>query len=355
MLNFRVLRVFRGAQIGIMLEPPDIAPATLAARLRAEYGLRASDVEFLPLGADVNTAVYRVISEDGTAYFLKLRRGPFDLLTVAIPHLLHGQGICQVVPPILTLSGQLNARFDPFTLVLYPFVAGCDGYARELSPAQWRELGVALRGLHTAVLPSALAESIPHETYTARWRDAVRQLQSMVVDTAFADPVAAQCAAFLHAQRKVIAHIVRRAQELAADLQARNVSMVLCHGDMHAGNAHLTEDGTLYVVDWDTLLFAPKERDLMAVGMGGRWQGAEVEGWFYEGYGPVEVDRHALTYYRYERVIQDIAAFGEQLLLSNAGGADRAQSLHYLTGSFAPGSVVEAALETDRDIASSCM
>ncbi len=335
-----------------MLEPPDIAPATLAARLRAEYGLRASDVDFLPLGADVNTAVYRVTAEDGTACFLKLRRGPFDPLTVAIPHLLHTQGIRQVIPPILTVSGQLNARLDLFTLVLYPFVVGCDGYEVALSSAQWRELGVALRGLHTAVLPSALAESIPHETYTAQWRDAVRRLQSMVADTAFADSVAAQCAAFLHAQREVIARMVRRAEELAADVRARNVSMVLCHGDMHAGNAHLTEDGALYVVDWDTLLFAPKERDLMAVGMGGSWQGAAVESWFYEGYGPAEIDRHALAYYRYERIIQDIAAFGEQLLWSDAGGADRAQSLHYLTGSFAPRSVVEAALRTDRQVAS---
>ncbi len=330
-----------------MLEPPDIAPATLAAGLQAEYGLRASGVAFLPLGADVNTAVYRVNAEDGTACFLKLRRGPFDPLTVAIPHLLHTQGIRQVIPPILTLSGQLNARLDPFTLVLYPFVAGCDGYARELSLAQWRELGAALRGLHAAVLPPALAESIPHETYTAQWRDAVLRFQSMVADTPFADPVAAECAAFLDGQREVISHMVRRAEELAADVQAREVGMVLCHGDMHAGNAHLTEDGALYVVDWDTMLFAPKERDLMAVGMGGSWQGAAVEGWFYAGYGPVEVDRHALTYYRYERVIQDIAAFGEQLLLSDEGGADRAQSLHYLIGSFAPGSVVEAALHTD--------
>lgn len=330
-----------------MLEPPDISIDTLAACLQSDYGLHVRSVTFLPLGADVNTAVYRVTAEDGAACFLKLRRGPFDPLTVAIPYFLHEQGLRQVIAPILTRAGQLSARLDRFTLVLYPYIAGYDGYAQELTPAQWRELGSALRGLHAAALPPALAESLPHETYTARWRDAVRRFQALVEGTSFVDPVAAQCASFLHEQGELITHMVRRADELAANLQVRKVRFVLCHGDMHAGNAHLTEDGALYVVDWDTMLFAPKERDLMAVGMGGSWRGAEVEAWFYEGYGAAEVDRHALAYYRYERIIQDIAAFGEQLLLSDAGGADRAQALHYLMGSFAPGNVVAAALQTD--------
>jgi len=335
-----------------MLEPPDLPLNTLAACLLTEYGLRAGDITFLPLGADVNTAVYRVTADDGAAYFLKLRRGPFDPLTVAIPHLLHAQGIRQVIPPFQTHSGHLSTRLEPFTVILYPFVAGRDGYEVAMSPAQWRALGVALRGLHTTTLPPALAANLPHETYNPHWRELVRQFQEMVVGRTFADPVAAQCAAFLHGQRAVVTHLVRRADALAAVLQTRNVSMVLCHGDVHAGNALLTDDGGLYVVDWDTMLPAPKERDLMAVGMGGSWQGADIEAWFYEGYGATEVDRHALAYYRYERVLQDIAEFGKQLLLSDAGGADRAQSLHYLMGSFEPGSVVEAALHTERQISS---
>lgn len=331
-----------------MLESPDIALEIIAACLLRDYELRACDITFLPLGADVDTAVYRVTSNKGAAYFLKLRRGPFDPLTVAIPRLLHVQGIRQVIPPIPTRAEQLSARLDPFTAVLYPFVAGRDGYEVSLTPVQWRELGVALHRLHTVDLPPELAETIPHETYRAYWRDLTLRFQALVAETTFADPVAAQCAAFLREQHEVVTHLVRRAAELAAILKTRAPDQVLCHGDMHAGNVLLTADGALYVVDWDTVLLAPKERDLMAVGMGGSWQGADVETWFYEGYGSAEVDRHVLAYYRYERVIQDIAEFGKQLLLSDAGGADRAQSLHYLIGSFAPGNAVEAALQTDR-------
>src|SRR5262249_30930397 len=60
-----------------MLTPPALAADTIIGCLRDAYGLRICRVTFLPIGADVNTAIYRVEAEDGTLYFLKLRRGDF--------------------------------------------------------------------------------------------------------------------------------------------------------------------------------------------------------------------------------------------------------------------------------------
>jgi len=56
----------------------------------------------------------------------------------------------------------------------------------------------------------------------------------------------------------------------------------------------------------------------------------------------------ALAYYRYERIVEDIAAYGEQLLLTDDGGADRAQALRYFLDQFEPNDVVEIAYRTDR-------
>ena len=55
----------------------------------------------------------------------------------------------------------------------------------------------------------------------------------------------------------------------------------------------------------------------------------------------------ALAYYRYERIIQDIYEFCKELLLSNTGGADRAQSLLYLKSNFLPNSTIAIARQTD--------
>jgi spectinomycin phosphotransferase len=106
----------------------------------------------------------------------------------------------------------------------------------------------------------------------------------------------------------------------------------------------------LYLVDWDNPILAPKERDLMffGAGMSADWPGGREEALFYQGYGETAVTHEALVYYRYERIIQDIAEFCKQLLLSDAGGDDREQAYAYLTSSFEPGGVLEAAQESER-------
>src|SRR5260221_6764378 len=114
-----------------MLEKPDLSDDLLTKCLHDAYGLCASQLDFLPLGADVNTAVYRVVADDSRPYFLKLRRGPLDEMSVIVPAFLARRGLLQIIPPLRNASGQLWSGFDPFTLTLYPFVDRCDGYHRQ--------------------------------------------------------------------------------------------------------------------------------------------------------------------------------------------------------------------------------
>ena len=73
----------------------------------------------------------------------------------------------------------------------------------------------------------------------------------------------------------------------------------------------------------------------------------EEEALFYNGYGDVPVDQRALAYYRYERIVEDIAVYCQQLLLSTEGGDDRQQSLRYLASNFLPGGVIAIARAQD--------
>jgi len=333
-----------------MLEKPDVPDETLRACLRDHYGLRATEIAFLPLGNDVNTAVYRVVADDATPYFVKLRSGAFDEAAVEIPRFLHGQAIAQVLAPIATAAGRLWARLDAFAVILFPFVAGRNGFVAPLSERQWGDLGAALRGIHTAVVPPSLGAAIPHERYSPHWRDLVRTFQARVEQSAFTEPVAAQLAAFLRARRGEISWIVAHADALGDTLRARPPAQVLCHADIHGGNVLIGDDGALHIVDWDTLIFAPKERDLMFVGAGifGVWNSVQEEAWFYRGYGRTAIDTVALAYYRYERIVEDIAAYCEQLLLTDDGGADRVPALRYFLDQFEPNNVVAIAYRTDQ-------
>lgn len=348
-----------------MLEKPDLQDDAIAAGLQDAYGLRLlaggaypqaeAQVTFLPLGADQHTAVYRAVADGGVPYFVKLRRDNFNegagALAVTLPAFLSAQGIGEIIAPLPARTGRLWAELDPFKMILYPFVEGHNGYEIDLSDDHWVGLGAALRRIHTAEVPSTLAARIPKETYSPKWRNRVRSFLERVENTRCADPAAAELAAILRASRAEILDLTGRAGRLAVMLQRRSPTLVVCHSDIHAGNVLIDSGGKLYIVDWDQPILAPKERDLMYAGGGqfaNRRTPEEEERLFYRGYGPTTVDPAALAYYRYERIVDDIAVFCEQLLLSDEGGADRAQSLRYLESNFLPGNTIEIAYKADR-------
>lgn len=323
--------------------------AQIVACLREAYALPVVQVAFLPLGADLATAVYRAVADDGSAYFLKLRRGSFHAATVQLPHMLSQRGMAQLIAPRPTQTGALWTQLNSFTAVLFPFVAGQHGFAQALSERHWTELGAALRMLHAMDVPPALARTIPREDYGAQWRAQVTAYQALVAMRQFDEPAAAQLARLLTEQDATIRQIVARAGQLGRALAAQPPEQCLCHGDIHAGNVLIDGADQLRIVDWDTLIFAPKERDLMFVGagVGGVWNDDQEVAWFYNGYGDTTINQAALAYYRYERIVQDIAVTCVQLLESDAGGDDRAEALHQLRSQFAPRNVVAMAQATD--------
>src|SRR5262245_57595018 len=116
-----------------MLDKPDFPDEKIIACLQTGFGLGIVQLAFLPLGNDLSTAVYRAVADDDTSYFCKLKRAFFDETSVALPKFLSEQGIAQIIPPLTTNMGQLRATLDDFNLIVYPFVAGKNGFDVELT------------------------------------------------------------------------------------------------------------------------------------------------------------------------------------------------------------------------------
>jgi spectinomycin phosphotransferase len=333
-----------------MLEPPDVPLEKISTCLLANYGLQVVQLAFLPLGADMYSAAYRAVTADGTLYFVKLRTGVFDETSVALPKFLNQQGIPQVLAPLPTQTGLLRAELDTSKIIVYPFIDGHNGFEMDLTDRQWREFGTALKRIHTTVIPPAITNHLQREAYSPQWRETVKQFLTQAQTEVFVEPVAAKLAAFLNDQCTQILDLISRAERLASVVQSQPLEYIVCHSDIHVGNIILANDGALYIVDWDAPILAPKERDLMFIGggVGGLADKAREEALFYQGYGPTEINPTALAYYRYERLVQDISAFCEQLFYSPEGGEDREQSFQYLASNFLPGGVLEIAYKSDK-------
>jgi spectinomycin phosphotransferase len=330
-----------------MLEKPDILDELIISRLQDEYDLSVASLTFLPIGADLRTAVYRVFAEDRTVYFLKLRRKFKDVI-VRVPLFLKENGVQEIIVPYEAKSRQYWADFGEYKIILYPFIEGKDGFEREMTDQHRRTLGAAFREIHSAQIPPELKKNIRKETFSPEWRDDMKSYQAQVEKKGFTEPTSAKLVEFIKSKRSEITRLIERAEQLASELQSKPLELVLCHTDIHGGNILISNTGELYIVDWDDPILAPKERDLMFIGGGidEIWKSEREIAMFFEGYGKTEINISALAYYRYERVIEDLVVICEQLLLTDEGGTDRERSLGWFRSNFEPGSTIEIAEKT---------
>jgi len=213
-----------------------------------------------------------------------------------------------------------------------------------LTEAQWRVLGSFLKQVHASSLSSDLTRLVATETYRPAELDLISQ-----IDQAVSRRNAGEPAAFWTARRDEILSLAACTEELGRELARLALPRVLCHADLHTNNVMIDRGGELWVIDWDEPTRAPKERDLMFV-VGGIRAGLvepHETARFFEGYGEMDLNSLALTYYRHAWAVQDIGSYAEQVFLAPAlGAASRADAARCLRLLFEPGAIVEIARES---------
>jgi spectinomycin phosphotransferase len=174
----------------------------------------------------------------------------------------------------------------------------------------------------------------------------VRQLLTIVEEKAFTSAAAARFAAFWREHASRLHSLLARAEALGRSLRSQPFELVLCHADIHVANILAGPDGQITLIDWDSPLIAPRERDLLFV-VGSRIARIvepREEDLFFEGYGPVVIDPAALVYYRYERIIEDIGEFGKSVFLDpGLSEQARAEEAELAMSFFAPGGDADVA------------
>ncbi len=330
-----------------MKEKPTLFDQRIIDCINANFGIKVTTLAFLPWGADNNAWVYKATASDQASYFIKLKRGHHFELSAALTRIMFDAGISQIIPPLYTTQGYATQFIDDFSLTVYPFIEGHNGFDQNLTDAQWVSLGKALRQVHEMDIPLSIQNQIRTETYSPQWRIAVRELYLQMEAERETDEIGLKLRQFMKANHGVIHQLVNRAEQLAQQLQEQSAKFVLCHSDIHGGNVLIDHNDRLYIVDWDAPIMASIERDLMFIGAGiaNVWNEPQEEEWFYHGYGEVAVNKDRIAYYRCERIVEDIAIYGHELILSTAGGTNRQVMYKDFMAMFEPNGVVEIALK----------
>jgi spectinomycin phosphotransferase len=332
-----------------MLDKPAVSDDRIKILLTEKYGLTAPTLDFQPVGNDVASYLFRVTSE-GTPYFLKARPAPLYEPSCRVPHFLYVNGVKNVVAPLPDRSGGLWTELDGLAFMLYPFVDGPHGWQTDagMSYDHWRALGSTLRQIHDLTLDPALATTIRQETFATPeiswYRDfearfeALQSATSNEIERAFLDRWVEY--------RPIARIIMRQMEKLLAVLRENAGQFVICHADLHPANVLLPTDGGIRVIDWDEVKLAPKERDFIFIEEG---DGDLADVPFFAGYGATDIDWVALTYYRCERVAQDLMAYAETaLVMPDVSLETKASSIRGLDVMFMSGSEVEATFNAAR-------
>ena len=328
-----------------MLKKP-IHEKEIIELLKIHYGIDIQVVQCISGGADSNAFVYKADAKSN-AYFVKFKYGDHDEINLSIIRLLHDSGIKEIIFPIQTLKGNLFQQLDHFRIIVYPFVDAPNGFTQNLTEKQWQQLGKALRKIHETSVPTSIQQKLRKEIYSTKWREIVKSFYKKIETEPLDDKITADFKSFFKQNIDVIHRLVDSAEELSKKIRPAD-NYVLCHSDIHAGNVLIGSDESIYIIDWDEPMMAPKERDLMFIGggVGNVWNKPQEILHFYEGYGNTNIDKTILSYFRHERIVEDIALYGQDLLSHDQNDQSRLEMFKHFTAMFDLNGVVEIAFAT---------
>jgi len=327
----------------VLTAPADLTRAKLTAELARGWGLRDVTLEYLPLGfgshhwrADDAHGVRRFVTVDDLEAGFQAGSGPDDAFAAlerafATAAFLRNEAALEfVVAPLLDEDGTVIRRVaDRYAVTVLPFVEGASArFGAYESDDDRRSVAGLLGRLHAATerVPASLPRTedfaIPSRESLVR---ALDDLERPWSTGPFAEPARER----LRAAARRIGTQLRLYDELVVKVHAGSDSWVLTHGEPHSANVIRGDDDALYLVDWDTTLIAPRERDLRMV------LDADSTGWdeYVAVAGEASVNEVAIKLYRLWWDLSEIVTYTDLFRRPHGRTADTVASWEYFLAS----------------------
>jgi hypothetical protein len=256
----------------MLTRPGQLSDELLARALGAEWGIAPATIEYRAVGygshhwyvTESHGARWMVTVDDlaakarGDSQDAVCRRLRSALLTARA---LYEAGASFAVAPLRTAHDDVLSRIgEKYAVAVYPYA---DGRSREfgdsLTAADRRAVLALITAVHDS--PASVRRDALTDDFLLQGGDALgRALDALAIrwdGGAYRGPAPAP----LTPHPGDLSRLAERRDRLAGQARERPDRMVLTHGEPHPGN--VIQDGTRWMlIDWDTALIAPPERDL---------------------------------------------------------------------------------------------
>ncbi|HEU0165816.1 MAG TPA: phosphotransferase [Thermomicrobiales bacterium] len=324
-------------------QPTDLSLSLLRDTVIEHWGLTDPQLTYLPLG--FGSHHWNVVdAASGERWFATVddHRNPRMVVTPAASldalrramrtaAALHDEaGLAFVLAPTPNREGGVlrSIGATAYSIVLFPYVEGTSApYGAFASEADRLETLRLVGRVHAAT--GLVPEGLPRrETFLIPRREDLFVLLDDLEAPWESGPYAEGARDLLRANRGDILRAFVRYDALVAAVEADPEPWVVTQGEPHAGNILRTTAGMLLLVDWDTCMLGPKERDLWMLDEG------PATDWtvYLEETGATTVSRRVIDLYRMWWDLCEISEFASWFRAPHEATEDTAIGWNALNG-----------------------
>lgn len=329
----------------MLTEPGDLDRAELKAVLERHWGLREPQLEYLPVG--FGSHHWRAVDSRGAQRFVTVddleagfQAGPnTDAAFAALDRAFRTAAWLRdeaeldfVVAPLPDDDGVVIRRLDDrYAVTLSPLIVGeSSTYGPYESADDRRLMGGVLAG--SMLRPNTSPPAFLDEK-TSRSPRAPRSWKLSSTSIAPGRPArfAEPARRLLQANARGLEQRLQQYDELAAEVRENSEPWVVTHGEPHRANVIRDPQGGVHLVDWDTTLIAPRERDVRMV------LHENLTGWddYIAAAGHATLNQQARQLYRRWWDLADIAIFVDLFRRQHERTEDTVASWNILTDNLA--------------------
>jgi spectinomycin phosphotransferase len=255
--------------------PQNLKEDAISAALSAHWNVESAALTYMPLGFGSHHWIAE--TTDGDKWFVTIddllaahlgenEEASFEVLASAFQTaaaLRDTAKLSFVIGPTADSSGRWLHRLDErYSMAVFPFVDVEPSEFGEFQHGSDKNEAMRLIGeIHNATA-QVCVDLLRKETLVVPSRTELLQALGSLDLTWNAGPYSEPARLLLRDHATALRQQLGQFDRLAAGVMADKSNWVVSHGEPHAGNIIRTRSGNMVVVDWDTVAYAPLERDL---------------------------------------------------------------------------------------------